>query len=338
MSHAASELNDLVLQGLRPADDLPHPPSSEPDWSENYLSHAVFPDAGASHWLHHGRTAWDREQWQEIFTFYLPGDRYLVAKAAASNPDESGPRGAGLTYRCDEPFTRWTKTYRGGARMLSGDELRAGAMADGASVGVEMELEWRATGPAFTMDTSRQSWTDAHYEQHCDITGLIAFGDEELALTGMGLRDHSWGPRDWSPIGRHCWIHARWADGRSFMIFHLISADGSHTLSHVGVDLGAGAGMEPAAFTSEPPLIDSLDAGLGGFGLELRTESGHLVTIGAEVEQAGTLSMIGKSEIGIGACADASHWLSEAQTRFTWDGDIAHGLTERTVDRRGAPA
>src|SRR5215510_12373872 len=102
--------------------------------------------------------------------------------------------------------------------------------------------------------------------------------------------------------------------------------------------MDARAGMEPAAFTSEPPLIDSLDAGLGGFQLELRTESGHPVTIGAEIEQAVTLSMIGKSEIGIGACAGASHWLSEAQTRFTWDGDVAHGLTERTVDRRGAPA
>jgi hypothetical protein len=322
---------DLVLAGLTPEDDFTHPVADVPDWSENYLSHASFPDAGCSHWLHHGRTGWDPGLWQEVFSFCLPGDMHLVAKATARTEPDRGPRGAGLYYRCDEPFERWTKTYRGQARLLSGDELRAGPMTDGESVGVEMELEWIARGPAFTMDTSKQSWTDAHYEQHCDVSGRIAWGGEELQLSGTGLRDHSWGPRDFSPIGRHCWIHAQWAGGHSFMIFHLITRDGSHTLSHVTVDRGEG--HEQARFTSEPPLISDLAGGLEGYRLELETEDGAAVVIDGEIEQASTLAMIGKSELGIGACHDASHWLSEAQTRFTWDGETAHGLTERTVNR-----
>lgn len=321
--------NDFVLTGLTADDDLTHPIRDVADWSENYLSHASFPSQGMSHWLHLGRAPWDPTQWQEIMVFFLPEDRYLVAKTTARTPEVDGPRGAALRYHCDEPFIKWTKSFRGGARLLTGDQLRAGPLTDGLAVGVEFELAWDALGPAFTMDTSKQSWTDAHYEQHCTVTGRLAWGDQDVTLDGTGLRDHSWGPRDYGGVGRHAWIHAHWSTGRSFMIFYLISADGTHTLSHVTLDLGNGP--EDAELTSAAPLCRNLSDGLDGYRLEIRSATGQVVIIDAEVEQAATLSMIGKSEIGIGACADASHWLSEGQTRFTWDDESASGLTERTV-------
>lgn len=337
-----SRTQEYVLAGLTPGDDLPHPISDVPDWSENYLSHASFPSAGMSHWLHHGRTSWDPELWQEIIVFFLPDDRYLVSKATARTPELNGPRGASLYYHCDEPFVSWTKTFRGGARLVTGDELRAGPLTDGQTVGLEFELEWSAIGPAFTMDTSKQSWTDAHYEQHCTVAGQLTMDGQQLTLTGSGLRDHSWGPRDFAPVGRHAWIHANWDDGRSFMIFYLVSRDGSHTLSHLTLDTGDGP--HEAELTSVAPLCADINDGLNGYRLEMKTTAGHTVVIDAEVEQAATLAMIGKSELGIGACTGASHWLSEAQTRFTWDGEATHGLTERSsptrtlADAWGAPA
>ena len=324
--------NDFVLRGLTADDDLTHPIRDVADWSENYLSHASFPCQGMSHWLHLGRAPWDRTQWQEIMVFYLPGDRYLAAKTTARTPGADEPRGAALCYHCDEPFMKWTKSFRGGARLLTGDQLRAGPLTDGQAVGVEFELTWDALGPAFTMDTSKQTWTDAHYEQHCAVTGRLAWGDQHVTLDGTGLRDHSWGPRDYGGVGRHAWIHAHWSNGRSFMIFYLISADGAHTLSHVSLDLGNGP--EEAELTSAAPLCRNLSDGLAGYRLEIRSATGQVVIIDAEIEQAATLAMLDKSELGIGACPDASHWLSEGQTRFTWDGESASGLTERTVDRR----
>lgn len=321
--------NDFVLRGLTAEDDLTHPIRDVADWSENYLSHASFPSQGMSHWLHHGRAPWDRTLWQEIMVFFLPDDRYLVSKATARTPDLDGPRGAALYYHCDESFMKWTKSFRGGARLLTGDQLRAGPLTDGQSVGVEFELTWEALGPAFTMDTSKQTWTDAHYEQHCTVTGRLAWGDQDVKLDGTGLRDHSWGPRDYGGVGRHAWIHAHWSNGRSFMIFYLVSRDGAHTLSHVTLDIGNGP--EDAELTSAAPLCRNLSDGLDGYRLEILSSTGQTVIIDAEVEQAATLAMIGKSELGIGACTDASHWLAEGQTRFTWDGEHASGLTERTI-------
>jgi hypothetical protein len=321
---------------LRPAflsdeDDLPHPIVDELLWSENYLSHAVFPETGCAHWLHQGRTAFDPRTWQDFFVFYLPDDRYLCAKGTARLPDDHGPQGPALIYRCDEPFTQWTKTFHGLARLVSGDQLRAGPLTDGLGVGVDMELTWTARGAAFDMDMSGQSWGHTHYEQNCELSGFIAFGDERIELAGTGLRDHSWGPRDFAPIDRHCWIHGQWADGRSFMIFHLLTMQG-HVLSHVTVD--DGQGRTSARIVSDAPLIDALEHGQDRYSLRFQTERG-IVDIIAEPRQAATLSMAGTSEMVIGRDPEptASHWLAEATTRFTWDGDEGWGLTERTVRR-----
>lgn len=211
---------------------------------------------------------------------------------------------------------------------MTGDELRAGPLTDGPSVGVDFDSEWTALTPAFTMDTSQQSWTDAHYEQHCAVTGRLRWDGEELSLHGTGLRDHSWGPRDFSRIGRHCWIHAQWPDGRSFMVFHHES--GGHVLSHVTVDDGESA---EGRLTAPAPLADTFAGSLSGYTLDIETHDGRTIAITASVEQAATLSMMGTSELGIGASPAASHFLVEAQTRFSWDGDLAPGLTERTIRR-----
>ena len=112
--------SSFCLPGLRDADDVPHPIANTPLWSENYLSYANFPEAGIFFWLHHGRTVYDPELWQEIFVAYLPGDRYLVSKATALSDTPMGPRAAGLTYRCVKPFEAWQKSFRGAARLLSG--------------------------------------------------------------------------------------------------------------------------------------------------------------------------------------------------------------------------
>jgi hypothetical protein len=181
------------------------------------------------------------------------------------------------------------------------------------------------------MDMSGQSWGHTHYEQNCDLSGFIAFGDERIELAGTGLRDHPWGPRDFAPIDHHCWIHGQWPDGRSFMIFHLLTRQGQ-VLSHVTVD--DGHGRMSGRIVSDAPLIDALEQGQDPYTLRFETERG-IVEITAQPGLSATLSMAGTCEMVIGRDPEptASHWLSEATTRFTWDGDEGRGLTERSERR-----
>jgi len=46
-----------------------------------------------------------------------------------------------------------------------------------------------------------------HFEQHMAVTGTVTIGDETFELTdGLGLRDHSWGPRYWQAIWWYRWL------------------------------------------------------------------------------------------------------------------------------------
>jgi len=67
--------------------------------------------------------------------------------------------------------------YRGLSPMLGGEKVND----DGSSLPED---------PA-------QAFARGHYEQHVGARGVIRVGDEEWALDGYGLRDHSWGPRFW---------------------------------------------------------------------------------------------------------------------------------------------
>jgi hypothetical protein len=57
-----------------------------------------------------------------------------------------------------------------------------------------------------------------HTEQHMAITGVVAVGEERFEIrAGLGLRDHSWGPRVWQSIWWYRWVHASF--GRLGMAF-----------------------------------------------------------------------------------------------------------------------
>ena len=58
--------------------------------------------------------------------------------------------------------------------------------------------------PGATHDFAR-----GHTEQHMAITGAVQVGAQRFDLTaGLGLRDHSWGPRIWQSIWWYRWITA----------------------------------------------------------------------------------------------------------------------------------
>ena len=46
-----------------------------------------------------------------------------------------------------------------------------------------------------------------HTEQHMRSVGTVTVGDETFDITdGLGLRDHSWGPRYWQNIWWYRWL------------------------------------------------------------------------------------------------------------------------------------
>ncbi len=140
--------------------------------------------------------------------------------------DETRGRGIAfgpLEYEPIEAGKKWKITFRG--------------MADFA--GVEKELFFEATFRAqtrvidFRRDAdhdslarylAKEKWSlgwfkklrdlsQVHYEQGGTLSGSIQYDGRRESFELMGLRDHSFGIRDWKAMKRHLWMSALFEDG-----------------------------------------------------------------------------------------------------------------------------
>ena len=68
------------------------------------------------------------------------------------------------------------------------------------------EPEWEEGDEPVDVDPEK-SFARGHTEQHMGVSGVVTVGDERFELVdGLGLRDHSWGPRYWQSIWWYRWL------------------------------------------------------------------------------------------------------------------------------------
>jgi hypothetical protein len=327
-----------VPNGLTEEDEQLHEPSDDPLWCENYMTVAYAPEHELGAYIHLCRTPAEREMWEQEFVLYLPGDRFLVANGVGRGQFVDGTLTAGnLTLRCDKPFERWTQSYVGGARLVTGEELRSGPLQDGPHVPVEFHMEVRGWGPAFLYETmAGQTWGHGHYDHHHEVSGTLVYGTEQVEFAGSGLRDHSWGPRDYTLLGDHLWIHGQFPDsGRTFMIAHVEGVNGAAPFTYAV--LGDRNGTELVSAKGPLPLARSVEeAERAGYVLEFATSSGPAV-ITAEILAPMRMAFRGRNGISMGfhRAPGINHDYIEAHSRFEWDGEVGYGLTERSIQLFG---
>lgn len=324
---------------LHEADDVPHVIVDVPLWSENYLTQFYAPGAKTGFWFHLGRSWCDPKLWCEIFIAYLPGDQYLVSSSYSYGENAAGPIGNQLHYRCKKPFRQWTKSFHGAAQLVSGAQLRAGPFVIAEPLLVEMELEWNSLGPAFDLGYlgDNESWSSSHYEQHATGKGFLAYAGKRIEFSGSGIRDHSWGPRDFRKFNTHVWMNGQFPDSTTFEIFHAVDMGGrAGTHAVVGDDKG----QRPATLLSPPPLITQASQFDQGYDIVLVTEAGERFEIRAEIIQAPRMTIAGKFDLLFGSHPPPSgghcHPLFESQTRFEWNGKVGYGLTDRSIMQKNA--
>jgi hypothetical protein len=311
-----------------PAVDLPA------GWTENFCNQSYCPESGAGLWFHLSRLSGPVPVWRDILIAYLPGDRFLVAKGHGAGAHARGPGSGMLSLSCDEAWTRWTMRFCGAVCDVSGDELRAGALSDQAHHIATIEMSWTAMAPVWDLgeEMQTQTWTQTHYEQACRVSGSIEIGGESIDLAGTGIRDHSRGPRDFGTVHDHWWVTGQFPDGRSFAVLEVTGhTSDSHLLRRAYVSDGLDGVREAEVL--------SLESELGGDGpvrhrVVLRDgDSDH--TIDARILQTMPFGMGPPNELILGKTLKSPTTLRlwEAQTQFTWDGQVGYGLTERSLSK-----
>lgn len=185
-----------------PNDELMHPIKGENAWSESYYFNFVDPDSKVAIFTRMGWRPGDG--WADsLHVVYLGGDRVAFTYGRRNIEQDlsqyNGDLSVGdLTLACKSPFEHWTIAYNGPAQdindatiLLERSKLRPEGWFKPANL--NMKLDFKALFPPhYAADGDH-----GHFEQTGEVSGNIKIDDEVFSVRGLGVRDKSWGPRDW---------------------------------------------------------------------------------------------------------------------------------------------
>lgn len=307
-----------------------------PLWSETRWNGCWNADAGAGLYLHAGRYRHDLDLWWAQVVAYLPGDELCVTQLWGANGSGAGVSIGGLELAITEDG--WTARFDGAGQLTTIDALGRAPRGSSAPVRrMQFEVQARPAAPVWDMygsATERLEFAgDTHVQQGFHTTGRLRVAGEEHRLDGIGFKDHSSGPRDFSG-----WYGHRF----------LLIVTGAWTCHAVAMFTPAGAAMGPLGVLWRdgrpsrvtrfelPELEDAAGGPVHGEGL-IETESGERLEFSAELVHALPMTITRENENINGVDWELEGdplVLIEGKGRLRFaDGAVAHCFHERSALR-----
>lgn len=326
--------------GLAPASDPPIlDPSADLAVGENH-AFWVFDDAGEYALLNchvqaggvAGQTWPDWATRRVGFAIAAPADRLFVDWAVESGSTTDSLVTGGWTFRCVEPFVRWTATYRGAPLATLTTECRGGVVdLTGERVPVEVDLDLAMALPPWIQgdfaedlpgrDTGLTFIGIPRYEQLQRAKGEIRIDGVAHPITATGLRTHRYGQRTLTLMKGHSWLTALFPSGRAFGSMRFPGAEGADLFREAWV---TGPDGLVGAKVLDSPWLTSLDCVGETWSVALDTPDGPTEIHGE------TLAVSYSMGMGVNH-APGSYVLAHGMGRFSWDGEVTCGLIERSA-------
>jgi hypothetical protein len=169
---------------------------------------------------------------------YLPDGGALFNFRRAAITDNAGYRAGGLEFQVDEPFKALRVAYDGPAVYLDDPHAMrdpARAFKENPRRHVRLALSYTGLSPMYggvaDVEHPDMTFAKAHYEQHVGARGTLAVDGRETAIDGLGLRDHSWGPRSWQSPKYYRWLTCQFSESFGFMGTLIVTQNGSELRS-----------------------------------------------------------------------------------------------------------
>jgi hypothetical protein len=228
---------------LEASDEYMHELGPEPNFNESMYINCFDPAQQVGGWFRMGNRA--NEGYAEMTVcLYLPGgpNGRRVAFMFERPPIEGNERldAAGLTWTMVRPFEELAVDYVGTVVVLDEPEQMTDPKAAfTANPYAECEVHLTFTGqgrasmfggePDQPRERPGEEFAKGHYEQLVEATGTIRVGEDEWRVDGLGLRDHSWGPRFWQSPWYYRWLTANIDRDFGFMASRVARQDGPGT-------------------------------------------------------------------------------------------------------------
>ena len=236
---------------LDPSDEHMHTVETAENFNESMYFNVYDESAGIGGFLRLGNRP--NEGYAELTTcIYLPDGRVAFTFHRPEITGNDAFDAGGMRFEVHEPFGALRASYQGKICLLE-DPLdladpRA-AFTENPWTECRVELDYRGISPMLggepvhddgtpIDETPGEGFARGHYEQHVGARGVIRVGEEEWAVDGYGLRDHSWGPRYWQAPWWYRWLTGNFGEDAGFVISLITSRDGHRRVGGVWFENG----------------------------------------------------------------------------------------------------
>ena len=302
-------------------DERFHDPGPEEQWSDS-LYFGGAGDSGLALYTRIGRRPGENRI-EGAFGVWLPDGRFALS--FAREPDRDEPVAGAVSFDCAVPFELWRIRLDGPARLFDRPEDLAvrGAGEDAELAGELRFCCW--TDPIGFDRGLTESVASTHYEQPGSLSGTLEVGGERFPLAGRGLRDHSWGVRDWQSVPYWRWF-GMVVDPDTFLLVNNVgTADGGET---AGGHLMLGGELAAvAACRTESHTRDDLPGAQRSFRAEVTDELGRETVLEGEAVSVAPLRQRRDGRLTN---------VFEGLTRLSWNGHEGLGISEYLVQSEGA--
>ncbi|HUO04660.1 MAG TPA: hypothetical protein VMU16_05630 [Candidatus Binataceae bacterium] len=321
-------------------DDLMHPNTGESNYNESAYYNFFDRNERIGGFLRLGNRP--NEGYAEMtICLYLPDGTVGFMFQRPEIKDNHAHDSGGMKFEVIKPFERHHIGYAGKVCVLKNPlEMAEPAQAFKSNpyADAKLDLDYLAVSPGWggeLREKTAQGWVApapsgnpeaqfarGHLEQLGHAAGKLVLNQagavREYRIDGLGLRDHSWGPRYWQAPKYYRWLTMNFDEELGGMATITVNRDGSErpggfiarkgkpNLNIVKVDI-------QTEFSGEQRLHDKIK-------VECETEEG-----GAPIVITGrVLSMIPLRNRRAGAVTR----IAEGMTEWNWNGKIGFGLSE----------
>ena len=213
-----------IIGNLTPEDDYTHPLGPEPNFNESVYFNFFDRAQNRGGFVRIGNRANERQAEMTAIVYNADGSALFNFKRPEIDSND-GWNAGGLSVEVLAPGEKLRTVYQGSAVYLSdpramGDPRRA--FQENPHRQLRIDLVHEGVGPMYGHVGKPGDGNDfarAHYEQHMRVSGRIEVeGEAPIAISGHGLRDHSWGPRYWQSTPDYRWITGNFGDDLGMVI------------------------------------------------------------------------------------------------------------------------
>ncbi len=222
---------------VKPHDDYMHENTGEANFNESMYFNFYDRSAKLGGFARIGNRA--NEGYAEVtLTVYLPDGTAMFNYMRPSIADNSGFNAGGMRFEVLEPFKHLRVTYDGSAVFLARPlelENPKRAFTANPHQPVQLALNYYGLSPMYGGEAPVQStdmvFAKGHTEQHMRAEGHFVVDGKETRLRGLGLRDHSWGPRSWQSPKFYRWLTCEFDESFGFMGSQIVMQNGTELLT-----------------------------------------------------------------------------------------------------------